>query len=95
MHVLFVLGIEVCVLQGVDEETFVETWMAYSLTHLDGVPPTVDALSQMERKEFLKRDLGTVTSSAQTTTPLVVYNKTPNTKYPLAHIHLLYFKGFH
>lgn len=79
--------VEVSVLRGVDEETFVETWMAYSLTHLDGAPPTVDSISQMERKEFLKRDLGTVTSSTQSTTPLVVYNKTPSTKHKTNYTH--------
>ena len=82
-YVLYVLGIEICVLRSVDEERFVETWMAYSLTHLDGASPTVDAVSQMERKEFLKKELGTLTPSVQPTTPLVVYNKTQSTQYPL------------
>lgn len=78
--------IEVCVLRGVDEETFVETWMAYSLTHLDGAPPTVDAVNQMERKEFLKQELGT--SSIQPTIPLAVYNKTPtSSKHKSSYTH--------
>ncbi|RZF43108.1 hypothetical protein LSTR_LSTR001286 [Laodelphax striatellus] len=46
---------EICILNNVDPEEFVETWMAYSLTHLNGAEPTVEAIMKMEKKEFSER----------------------------------------
>ncbi|XP_022207342.1 DNA polymerase alpha subunit B [Nilaparvata lugens] len=46
---------EICILNNVDPEEFVETWMAYSLTHLNGAEPTLDAIQKMHKKEFAER----------------------------------------
>ncbi|CAK1552252.1 unnamed protein product [Leptosia nina] len=37
-----------------DAETFIEQWMAFSLTHLNGAPPTIENLSLLETREFSK-----------------------------------------
>lgn len=73
-----------CVLHNVDEESFVETWMAFSITNLNGETPTIETLAQMERKEFSKSDNSSTNTRQVTNTPLAVYNKTPtsNKKYP-------------
>lgn len=77
---------EICVLHLIDEEEFAETWMAYSITHLNGDIPTVETLAQMERKELSSNSKMSANSSnsRQATTPLTVYNKTPSStkKYP-------------
>lgn len=77
---------EICVLHNIDEEEFAETWMAYSITHLNGDVPTVETLAQMERKELSSNAKMSANSSnsRQATTPLTVYNKTPSStkKYP-------------
>jgi len=54
-QVLFIAGEEICISNGIDEEELVEVWMAFSVSHLRGADPTVDALVQMERKEFGKK----------------------------------------
>jgi hypothetical protein len=53
--VLFIVGVEICVSNGIDEEELVEVWMAFSVSHLRGADPTLDTLVQMERKEFSKK----------------------------------------
>lgn len=83
---IFLPGVEICVLHLIDEEEFAETWMAYSITHLNGDVPTVETLAQMERKELSSNTKMSANSSnsRQATTPLIVYNKTPSStkKYP-------------
>lgn len=37
---------------NIPPEEFVETWMAYALSHLDGADPTVEYIGQFERKEL-------------------------------------------
>jgi hypothetical protein len=53
--VLFIVGAEICISNGIDEEELVEVWMAFSVSHLRGADPTLDTLVQMERKEFSKK----------------------------------------
>lgn len=77
---------EICVLHNIDEEEFAETWMAYSITHLNGDVPTVETLAQMERKELYSNVKMSANSSTsrQATTPVLVHNKAPSStkKYP-------------
>lgn len=54
-QVLFIAGEEICISNGIDEEELVEVWVAFSASHLRDADPTVDALVQMERKEFGKK----------------------------------------
>lgn len=50
------LGVEICLNNGVtDPVEFVEQWMAYSLSKLQGAEPTLDFLTEMERKEYTNR----------------------------------------
>ncbi|XP_054289402.1 DNA polymerase alpha subunit B isoform X2 [Macrosteles quadrilineatus] len=60
-------GVEMCVLHNIDDEEFVESWAAYSVTNLDGAAPTEEALSQFERKELGKNNVSS--NSRQVTTP--------------------------
>lgn len=51
-----ILGVEICLNNGVtDPVEFVEQWMAYSLSKLKGAEPTLDFLTEMERKEYTNR----------------------------------------
>ncbi|XP_047994218.1 DNA polymerase alpha subunit B [Leguminivora glycinivorella] len=47
--------VSLCEEYDVEAETFVEQWMAFSLTNLNGAPPNLDSLDSLERKEFSKR----------------------------------------
>ncbi|XP_061721903.1 DNA polymerase alpha subunit B [Cydia pomonella] len=47
--------VTLCEEYDVDAETFVEQWMAFSLTNLNGAAPNLDSLDSLERKEFSKR----------------------------------------
>lgn len=50
---LFVLGVQLCNEYSVtDPVEFVERWMAFSISNLNGADPTLDNLNDMERKEF-------------------------------------------
>lgn len=51
-----ILGVEICLNNGVsDPVEFVEQWMAYSLSKLQGAEPTLYFLTEMERKEYTNR----------------------------------------
>lgn len=50
------LGVELCNEYNItDPAEFVERWVAFSLSHLNGADPTLDLLNEMERKEFANR----------------------------------------
>ncbi|XP_045528050.1 DNA polymerase alpha subunit B isoform X1 [Pieris brassicae] len=49
--------VSLCEEYNVDAETFIEQWMAFSLTHLNGAPPSIENLNLLERREFSKRTL--------------------------------------
>lgn len=57
---------------NIPAEEFVETWMAYALSNLDGADPTIEYINQFERKE-----LKTYTSQTQTKKPLSKTETTP------------------
>lgn len=96
---VLVLGVEMCILYNVDEETLAETWMAYSVTNCSGEPPTVETITQMERKVLVKQDISLNTPmSRKPTTPLMVYNSNTSTssRYPLVIIEgIYYFSGIY
>ncbi|KAG7298053.1 hypothetical protein JYU34_018823 [Plutella xylostella] len=56
-----------CEEYGVDAETFVEQWMAFSLSHLNGAAPTLKNLDLLERKEFSKRGVDQVNAAIKET----------------------------
>ncbi|GBP79987.1 DNA polymerase alpha subunit B [Eumeta japonica] len=47
--------VKLCEEYNIDPETLVEQWMAYSVSNLNGAPPTEEHLNALERKEFSKR----------------------------------------
>lgn len=50
---LSILGVQLCNDYNVtDPVEFVERWMAFSISNLNGADPTLDNLNDMERKEF-------------------------------------------
>nr|CAD7401440.1 unnamed protein product [Timema poppensis] len=68
--------VEICETNCIDEEEFVETWMAYTVSNLGGADPTVETLVQMERNCLAKTEQETNTSSKKQkkTSSLVIYN---------------------
>lgn len=52
---LFCVGANLCGEYEIDAESFVEQWMAFSLSNLNGAPPSLKDLDLLERKEFSKR----------------------------------------
>nr|CAD7401442.1 unnamed protein product [Timema poppensis] len=56
-------SVEICETNCIDEEEFVETWMAYTVSNLGGADPTVETLVQMERNCLAKTEQETNTSS--------------------------------
>ncbi|CAG2064557.1 unnamed protein product, partial [Timema podura] len=73
---LALICVEICETNCIDEEEFVETWMAYTVSNLGGADPTVETLTQMERNCLTKTEQETNTSSKQQkkTSSLVIYN---------------------
>lgn len=53
---------------NVDAEEFVERWMAFSLSNLNGASPNIDQLNLFERKEFSKRAAVNVPARVSTIT---------------------------
>ncbi|KAI5707090.1 hypothetical protein M8J75_014371 [Diaphorina citri] len=64
--------VTICMCSNIPAEEFVETWMAYALSNLDGADPTIEYINQFERKE-----LKTYTSQTQTKKPLSKTETTP------------------
>lgn len=49
----FFAGVHLCNEYNItDPVEFVERWMAFSISHLNGADPTLDNLNDLERKEF-------------------------------------------
>lgn len=48
-------GLDLCTTYNVDPVEFVEQWMAFSLSHLNGAEPTLDYLNDLERKELANK----------------------------------------
>ncbi|CAG4931941.1 unnamed protein product [Parnassius apollo] len=69
--------VSLCEEYNVDAETFIEQWMAFSLTHLNGSSPTLENLDLLEKKEFSKRAASRLNAptneAANTGTSLTVY----------------------
>lgn len=47
-----IIGLDLCTNYGIDAVDFVEQWMAFSVSNLQGAEPTLDYLTDMERKEL-------------------------------------------
>ena len=78
-------GLEICILNSVDEEELVEVWTAFSVSRLGGASPTLETLGQMERKEFgkCKEQPQIVQKSRSQENTLIIYNtKEPSVLYP-------------
>lgn len=54
-----------CHSYNLNAATFLEQWMAFSLTSLNGADPTIDHLDEMERKQL--STMGRKSSKAQST----------------------------
>lgn len=70
-----------CEEHDVDAERFVELWMAFSLSNLNGASPTVENLQAFERKEFSKR-AGRVPPAGEGTLIDKVHDAPRPTQYP-------------
>lgn len=46
---------ELCATYLINSEDFMDLWMAYTASYLNGAPPTLDALEKLERKELKKQ----------------------------------------
>nr|CAD7423415.1 unnamed protein product [Timema monikensis] len=68
--------VEICETNCIDEEEFVETWMAYTVSNLGGADPTVETLTQMERNCLTKteQEINTSSKKQKKTSSLVIYN---------------------
>lgn len=67
-------GVHLCVEYSItDAVEFVERWVAFSLTHLNGADPTLDNLNELERKEFEKNSKNANNAKNKSTS-----NKTDN-----------------
>lgn len=80
-------GVSLCEEYDVDAETFIEQWMAFSLSHLNGAAPSIENLELLARKEFSKRAASRLnapakTSSSSTGSSLTVYGAPVSTQYP-------------
>ncbi|XP_034834099.1 DNA polymerase alpha subunit B [Maniola hyperantus] len=67
--------VSLCAEYDVDAETFIEQWMAFSLTALNGAGPTLENLNLLEKRELSKRASRNAShNEVQTTgTSLTVY----------------------
>lgn len=93
-----------CNSNGLDPETFVEQWMAFSLSHHNGAAPTINLLELMERKAFSKpevqKSFKDVKDHAYVSEALShsVYQHTNSSEYPLYdafnvfHVRLCFFR---
>ncbi|KPJ18114.1 DNA polymerase alpha subunit B [Papilio machaon] len=75
--------VSLCEEYNVDAETFIEQWMAFSLTHLNGCPPTLENLKLLEKKEFSKatsRPNALANDAASTGSSLTVYGAQVSTQ---------------
>lgn len=62
---------------NISPEEFVETWMAYALSYLDGADPTVEYINQFERKELKSHSSQNKSNKSlpKTETTPVIYNR--------------------
>uniref|UniRef100_A0A8D8YYD0 DNA polymerase alpha subunit B n=2 Tax=Cacopsylla melanoneura TaxID=428564 RepID=A0A8D8YYD0_9HEMI len=69
--------VTICMCSNIPAEEFVETWMAYSLSNLNGADPTIEYINQFERKELkgYTSQNQTKKSSSKTATTPIIYNK--------------------
>lgn len=81
----FQLGLQLCRAHNMDEETFMELWVAYAVPHSLEINPTIDNLDKMEEDELkikTKEDLCNATTSTISCTQ--VDDKTSQEiRYPL------------
>lgn len=81
-------GVSLCEEYDVDAETFIEQWMAFSLSHLNSAAPSVENLELLARKEFSKRAANRLnapakeTPSSSTGSSLTVYGTPVSAQYP-------------
>jgi hypothetical protein len=81
----FHTGLEICKSHRLDDPVeFVEKWMAYSISNLEGAEPTVQFLLEMENREYkhqntksqaIKSSSSSSKRSAKETSNLRVYNQ--------------------
>lgn len=58
LYISDVLGLEICISYNIEDASeFVEQWIAYSVSHFHGGEPTIEYLTEFERKDLAgKRD---------------------------------------
>ncbi|XP_045502628.1 DNA polymerase alpha subunit B isoform X1 [Colias croceus] len=72
--------VSLCEEYNVDPETFIEQWMAFSLTNLNGAAPSIDNLNLLETREFSKNNaskihvLANETARSSTGASLPIYS---------------------
>lgn len=69
------LAVELCISYHIDDAAeFVEQWMAFSISHLNGAEPSIEHLNEFERKVF----------QAKREKDLIAANKKKGNKLPSA-----------
>lgn len=74
-----------CAEYDVDAETFIEQWMAFSLTALNGAEPSLENLNLLERRELSKRSEsrnGPASEAPSTGKSPAVYGAPASLQYP-------------
>lgn len=88
----FFLGVSLCTEHSVDAETFIEQWMAFSLTTLNGAPPTLENLELLAKREFSQRSASRHSANevalSSTGKSLTVYGISDANQYPFRHFHV-------
>lgn len=46
---------ELCIAYNIDPEDFIDQWLAYTASNLNGAPPSIEHLEKMERRELQKQ----------------------------------------
>lgn len=86
--IYFLQGVSLCTEYNVDAESFIEQWMAFSLTVLNGASPTLENLELLAKREFSKRSasrpnaLPDEVTNSSTGTSLTVYGAHAAIPYP-------------
>lgn len=77
--VLLILGVSMCHDYNISAEDLVDEWHAYAASKLRDATPSLEALTNLERKELLNRKKNVSVSTPSSTK----YGKYTNEQYPL------------
>lgn len=82
----FYLGVQFCHVYNIDEEKFLESWVAYTITHSLDINPTINNLIQFENEELKKNSECVVTQDISNIHTLDIQPK-EDIMYPFIYIY--------